>query len=171
MTKRLLEPFDGGRVRLRPLGAADLPLTLRWRNQEHIRRWFFDSEPLDESKHRAWYERYAARDDDFVFVIEGLEPRRPVGQAAIYHVDWSAGRAEFGRLMIGEPEAAGIGLAREATDLLVRKALEDWGLSEVYLEVYADNMRARAIYDALGFLETARRDNVVVMNIYRQAGG
>ena len=128
-----------------------MPRTLAWRNQEHIRRWFFDSEPLTLERHAAWFARYRERDDDFVFLIEavGIEaiggglcavpkygtPRRafpteprPIGQAALYRVDWDARRAEFGRLMIGEADAAGRGLAREATAAILNLAFGQLGL-------------------------------------------
>ena len=88
------------------------------------------------------------RDDDFVFIIEEVihadadAQSRPIGQAALYNIDWASGSAEYGRLMIGEPDAAGRGLAREATDALVALALEQLGLREIHLEVIPSNTRA-----------------------------
>jgi len=86
-----------------------------------------------------------------------------VGQVAVYHVDWAAGRAEFGRLMIGEPAARGQGLARAATTLLVDTVLSSWGLREIYLDVYTDNQPAVAIYAACGFRVTSTLANVTHM--------
>ena len=52
-----------------------------------------------------------APDDDFVFVVEDLDgPGGLIGQASLYHIDWGAGCAEFGRLLIGESAARGRGL-------------------------------------------------------------
>jgi diamine N-acetyltransferase len=162
--KRRVDPLAAGRVRLRLLEPADLPLTLSWRNQDEVRRWFFNSNCLTPEQHAAWYAQYAARDDDFVFIIEETEQyHKPIGQVALYHMDWAAGRAEFGRLMIGDPAARGQGLARAATRLLVETALAEWKLHEIYLEVYADNQPALAIYTACGFEETGRLAHVVQM--------
>ena len=134
-------------VGLRLLEERDLPRTLAWRNQDHIRRWFFSGERLTAEQHARWFARYRQRDDDFVFIIEEIQGSRqtpsavrqkppaseknlrpgpqgerhttrkrvpgacyyvrPVGQAAIYNIDWLRGTAEFGRLMIGEADAAG----------------------------------------------------------------
>lgn len=164
MPKRHIDPIACGRIRLRLLEEADLAMTLRWRNQDHVRRWFFHSAVLTAEEHRAWWERYRTRDDDVVFVIEETEAlRRPVGQVALYNIDWSTGRAEFGRLMIGEIEARGFGLARLATACLVDEALGRWGLGEVYLEVFGDNTAAIRVYAECGFEETARRDRTVAM--------
>lgn len=164
MPKRHIDPLVHGRVRLRLLEEADLAMTLAWRNQDHIRKWFFHSDVITPEQHRAWWERYQTRDDDVVFVIEETEAlRRPVGQVALYNIDWSTGRAEFGRLMIGDSEAKGIGLAHLATVCLVEEALGRWGLGEVYLEVFEANTAAIRVYAGCGFEETARRDGTVAM--------
>lgn len=157
MSKRSIAPLVNGRVRLRLLEEADLPMTLAWRNQDHIRQWFSSSDLVSPEQHRAWFERYKDREDDFVFVIEETETlNRPVGQVSLYHVDWSAGCAEFGRLMIGDRNAQGLGLAKLATACLVDDALTTWGLREVYLECLASNVPALAVYDACGFRQAGQ---------------
>lgn len=150
--KREIAPIEGPRVRLRLLDEADLPMTLAWRNQDRIRRWFFSSEPISPEQHRDWFERYKNRDDDFVFIIEETQLfLRPVGQVAVYQINWHKRTGEFGRLMIGDEEAVGRGLASDATKLLVDSALEHWGLSEVFLETYSDNVAAISVYEQCGF--------------------
>jgi RimJ/RimL family protein N-acetyltransferase len=162
MPKRSIAPLVNGRVRLRLLEEADLPMTLAWRNQDHIRRWFLTSDLISPEQHGAWFEQYKDRDDDFVFVIEETETlKRPVGQVSLYRIDWAAGRAEFGRLMIGEIEASGCGLARLATARLVDEALTVWGLRELYLECHASNVPALAVYDACGFRRAGQLDEIV----------
>ena len=163
MPKRLIAPIENACLRLRLLTAEDLPLTLHWRNQAHIRRWFFHSDPITSERHRQWFEQYRERDDDFVFVIEELPARRPIGQVALYHIDWEMRRAEFGRLMIGERDATGKGWARLATQLILQIAFEQLSLHEVYLQVFADNKRACAIYAACGFRVVAHQDNIMTM--------
>jgi diamine N-acetyltransferase len=162
MSKRSIAPLVNGCVRLRLLEEADLPMTLAWRNQDHIRKWFFRSDVISSEQHRAWFEQYKDRDDDFVFVIEETEAlKRPVGQASLYHIDWAAGLAEFGRLLIGDGEATGLGLAKLATACLVDEAVTAWGLSEVYMECLASNAQALAVYQACGFRPAGQLDETV----------
>src|SRR5712691_2664016 len=152
MTKRDVAPREKEGVRLRLLEDEDLKMTLAWRNQGHIRRWFFYSDVISWEMHTSWYAQYKTCDDDFVFIIEETRtPKKPVGQVALYHIDWAAKRAEYGRLLLGEPDAQGRGMARAATNLLLEQAFANWGLSEIYLEVYAANTPALAVYDACGF--------------------
>ena len=166
MSKRFIAPLVDGRVRLRLLEEADLPMTLAWRNQDHIRKWFFTSDVISPAQHRAWFQQYTDRDDDFVFMIEETETlKRPVGQVSLYHVDWTARRAEFGRLMIGDDDGRGLGLAHAATASLIDLALVSWRLHDIYLECQELNARALAIYEACGFRTVERRNGVVSMTV------
>ncbi len=149
---------------LRLLGEADLPRTLAWRNIDSIRRWFVHSDLITPEQHRRWFEAYRERDDDFVFVIEEMRDlRKPVGQVSLYRVDWARHRAEYGRLMIGEADATGRGLAHEATDVLIHYATENLGIREIELQVFAENAAAIAIYSACGFLIRERRGPLLQM--------
>ena len=164
MCKLNMAVLEGERVRLRPLSVDDLPMTLAWRNQDGIRERFFQSDLIAPEQHRAWFESYRARDDDFVFVIEETATMKaPVGQVALYHVDWAQRRAEFGRLMIGDLRARGMGLAKAATKLMLGFAARDLRLHEVYLEVYETNAPALAIYRSCGFVESLRSEGIVSM--------
>jgi len=162
--KRPIPPLVGDRVRVRLLEEADLPSTLAWRNQDHIRRWFVHSDTITPEQHHQWFAAYRERDDDFVFVIEAMpNPPRPVGQVSLYRIDWARHRAEYGRLMIGEADAAGRGLAHEATNVLIKYATATLGIREIELEVFAHNAAAVAIYSACGFRLQERRGPLLHM--------
>lgn len=167
-TKRALPPVQNETIRLRLLSEADLPLTLAWRNQAEIRRWFFHSAELGWEQHRGWFEKYLARDDDFVFIIENLQTGQAVGQVALYHIDWQTCRAEYGRLMLGESAARGKGFARAATRLVCQLGFGTLDLAEIYLEVYEDNQKARAVYTACGFQLNQVKDGVAYMSLHRE---
>ena len=164
MPKPDILPLVNGRVRLRLLQESDLPMTRDWRNQDHIRRWFLHSGIITPEQHQRWWQAYKDKDDDFVFVIEETDTlARPVGQVSIYNIDRTAARAEFGRLMIGEPTASGLGLAKLATAVVVEAAFSSWGLREIYLECLEANHAALAVYEACGFHETDRGAGIVRM--------
>ncbi len=152
MTKPEMPYIRGDEVLLRPLREEDLPMTLAWRNDDAIRRWFLTTDRIDSQRHREWFEHYLTKDNDFTFIIEETAVlKKAVGQIALYNIDWGTGRGEFGRLMIGESAARGKGLAKEATNLLVNFAETQLGLQETYLDVYVDNQPAIAVYSACGF--------------------
>lgn len=164
MAKRQLAAIEGSRVRLRLLTELDLSMTLAWRNQDHIRRWFFTSAVITPEQHRAWYESYREKDNDFVFIIhEKAVLKRPVGQIALYNVEWDERRGELGRFMIGDLEAEGQKLAQEATSLLQQFSQEVLGLLEIHLAVYENNQPAVAVYRKCGFSREKTLNNILHM--------
>lgn len=166
MPKPTVAPIAGPRVRLRPLAADDLPLTLAWRNQDEIRRWFVHSDRLTWEQHQSWFQRYVERDDDVLFLIEEThEIRRPIGQVGLYGIDWIARAAEYGRVMIGDALGQGKGYAGEATALLLAFAFREWRLASIKLEVYADNERALRVYHRCGFESLALKDGLLQMRV------
>ena len=107
------------------------------------------------------------RDDDFVFIIEEIEAfHRPVGQVALYDIDWLAGRAEVGRLLVGDPEAQGLGLAKLAVSRLTDEALAHWELREIKAECMTTNLRSIRVHLAAGFV--AAPPSGVVISLFRR---
>jgi RimJ/RimL family protein N-acetyltransferase len=158
--KRAIEPFGDTRIRLRLLRDSDLDMTRRWRNHDAIRVWFKTAAIIESEQHRAWYDRYALRDDDFVFVVEA--EGRPVGMASVYGIDWAAGIAEVGRFIVA-PEEQGRGYMGIACAHLVRFCAGTLRLKSVFLEVKEDNSRAIAVYVRNGFLEEERSGGMIRM--------
>jgi RimJ/RimL family protein N-acetyltransferase len=151
------------------LTEADLPLTLAWRND--LRTAFFNADLLDAARHRLWFERYRELDSDFVFIITDREQLHcAVGQASLYDIDWDAGTAEYGRLMLGHPLAKGRGLATEATRLLVEKATA-LGLRDLRVHIRTTNLASIAVCRRCGWQDVADRDGVLEMRRLAPAPG
>jgi RimJ/RimL family protein N-acetyltransferase len=93
-----------------------------------------------------------------------------VGQLSLYDIDWAVGRAEFGRLLIGDPEAHGLKLAQLATTGLTDEALAGWGLREIMVYCRESNTRAIRVCAASGFEIVGTADQVTTM-IRRQRDG
>lgn len=168
MPKRNVSPLKGQSIRLRLLEHADLPMTLRWRNDDAIRPWFFNSDLISAPMHEQWWHGYRERDDDFVFVIEDTAANhQPVGQASVYRVDWERKTAEFGRLMLGEPAARGRGLARDAVNVLTAFAFDGLALTELMLQLKEANSVAAAVYQSCGYRVVNRDAGVVTMTLSR----
>ena len=61
---------DGCRIRL--LDKSDIERLRCWRNQDHIRKWFVHSTPIEPDQQRAWWDAYQHRPDDYMFIIEDV---------------------------------------------------------------------------------------------------
>jgi len=135
--------------------------TLPWRNRDEARVWFKTSGLLSIGQHRAWYQRYQEKDDDFLFVIE--VNGKLVGQAAVYGIDWDAGHAEVGRFLVA-PGEGGKGYISQACQALIHCCDDSLGLSYLFLEVLEKNQRAVRVYERNGFVEERRYDGLIRMS-------
>lgn len=140
---------SGARCALVPLDYEHTHLIVGWRNDPESARWFLEATRFTPAGHQAWLDRQLASGRDFNWVIQ-LPGGKPIGMVALYHLDFAAKTAEFGRLLIGERNALGSGFGREATELVLKLA-QKAGLRTVYLFVKEQNLRARSLYDKLGF--------------------
>jgi len=159
-----ISTITGTHINLRPLQFSDLPLTLTWRNDPSIRKWFVYSELISWEQHLNFYNKYVTRPDDFIYIIEFKdEAHTPVGQISLYNLNNEAKTAEFGRLMIGQISERGKGYAEEATALILKDAILNKGFSEIFLDVFISNQPAIHVYSKLGFLVTGQNNNMYHM--------
>jgi RimJ/RimL family protein N-acetyltransferase len=166
MSKPFVQPLEGEITCLRLLEESDLEMTLGWRNRDDIRKWFITQNIISPERHKNWFSNYKNKVDDFIFVIESkAHENSPVGQVSLYNIDYQLRKGEFGRLMIGESLAAGKGLAKEATRLIIQYAFEILQLDEVYLSVLAENERAIQLYKSCGFFVQSKDETMIQMSI------
>ena len=160
-----LKAIPGPCICLRPLNENDLPMTLEWRNQDHIREWFFDSKKIDHDQHIKWFDNYLNKDNDYVYIIEEKRGAQnsPIGQIALYNLDKENKCAELGRLMIGEHSARGKGLAKAAVNQLIFYAENHLNIRMIHLEVLENNLSAIAVYISCGFRLENISDRVMRM--------
>lgn len=151
MTQRAIAPVVDGDAVLRLLERADLTDTMRWRNHADSSRWFHTTDPISAEQHRAWFDAYLQRPDDYVFMLEVDGTR--VAQASLYDVD--ATSAEFGRLLV-DPARRGEGVSHRAIALCLRIADHSLRLERVHLEVKRSNARAIRAYERAGFQDVPR---------------
>ena len=135
-------------IHLRPLQEKDIPGMLEWMHDPEINRWFrFDPDQMtresaaefilnsmtDESRH------YAVADeaDEYQGTIS-LEHIDPKNRHAMYAISLRTC-------------AHGSGAAMAATREVLRIAFDELGLERVFLNVLADNVRARKFYEKAGF--------------------
>ncbi|WCN01384.1 GNAT family N-acetyltransferase [Streptomyces sp. M92] len=133
---------------------------------EVIRFTFEPTTELTRERLRSWYGVRTGDPDRLDLAVTDRVTGELVGEVVLYEWDPSARSCAF-RTLIG-PRGRGRGLGSEATRLIVGHGFDQAGLHRVQLEVYADNRRARRVYEKTGFVvegtrrEAAWRDGVWV---------
>ncbi|CAM5243414.1 GNAT family protein [Streptomyces violaceorubidus] len=150
--------LTGDKAVLRPFTAEDADAMWEIVNDPEVVRFTFEpTTELTLDGLRSWYGVRTAAPDRLDLAVTDRATGELVGEVVLYEWDPSARSCTF-RTLIG-PRGRGRGLGSEATRLIVGHAFEQVGLHRVQLEVYADNPRARRVYEKAGFVvEGVRRE-------------
>lgn len=158
---------------LTPVTEADIELMRGWRNSPLSHSSFLTNNYIDMDQQKRWFENYLQKTNDIMFIVKDLEDLgKRVGMLGLYDIDNNKKRAEFGRLLIGEPSTRGKGLGLAVTHNLCKFGFQNLELDEIYLEVIADNITAHKIYKKAGFLETERYSindkEIIKMSLFKE---
>jgi RimJ/RimL family protein N-acetyltransferase len=137
-------------VRLRDFRPGDAPAVHRWFNDERVtadlvgRRQTFDADDA-----RRWVGRAieAGADRKWAITIDGSDDA--VGFVALFGLDRETG-PELA-VLVGDPDAWGKGVAREAERQACVHAFEGHGAHRVHAEIPATNRAAQKVVTFLGF--------------------
>ena len=135
-------------IHLRPLQEKDIPGMLEWMHDPEISRWFrFNAEEMTEERALRFIEGSFTDTAVHYAVADGSDTY--LGTISLEEIDRENGHALYAVAM--RSCAQGTGAAMAATRELLRIAFEEMGLERVYLNVLADNDRAKCFYEKAGF--------------------
>lgn len=143
-------------VTLRDFRPDDAEAVHRWFNDERVTADLVgsrDSFTLDDAK--GWVERAmdTSRDRKWAITIDGSD--LAVGFVALFGLDRQTG-PELA-VLIGDPDAWGKGVAREAERQACNRAFSEYGAHRVHAEIPETNKAAQKVVTFLGF----RREGVM----------
>lgn len=152
-------------VQLRALTFNDLELTLKWNNQEEIKKNYLGHPfPLNEESEKKWYEKILTSNFPItVFGIEHTTAKKLIGISVLRDINMINRTAEFA-LYIGEVDYREKGLSKQATMQTLFFAFYELGLNRVFLKVLEDNSRAIKLYESVGFIREGLLRNSVFKN-------
>lgn len=141
----------GRRVNLRPPTKDDIPLFLRWFNDEEVRQYIKTFLPLTEPGEIEWLENLHKRqNENLVFVIVEAKHGKPIGTMGLHQINWKDRRAKTGAI-IGEKAYWGKGYGSEAKMLLLNYAFNVMNLRKISSGVLSFNARSQAYNKKCGY--------------------
>lgn len=155
---------EGALVRLRPATADDAAVLGTLSNDPEIDRltgsvsssWESSAARYTLDELREIYGRWATASDRIVWAVEDAATGAVVGEVVLNDLDERNLACGFRIWLAGVRDR---GFGTEAVRLAVAHAIERVGLHRVELEVYDFNLRARHVYEKVGFVyEGTRRD-------------
>lgn len=168
--------FTGQLVRLGATKADDKEAFARWSNDaEYLRQLNFD--PAIPRAPEFWNDKDKEKDDphDYKFGIRTLADDKLIGLTGL-GVSWNHQSAWFW-IGIGEADYRSKGYGTDATRLTIAYAFRELGLYRVQLGVFSYNVRAKRVYEKVGFVtegvqrsalyRDGQRHDVIGMGILR----
>ncbi|MFC4565430.1 GNAT family N-acetyltransferase [Nocardiopsis mangrovi] len=147
--------LTGDRVRLVPLTGEHTDGFYASTRDEEVRRLTGRHRRFSYEEVRDWCATRRTRPDRLDLAIIELPSGRFMGGLSLDEVDPDNESAAY-RIALSAIEFTGHGLGREATRLILSYAFDRVRLHRVWLNVYAFNMRAIAVYRACGFAVEGR---------------
>lgn len=140
------------RVRLLDFTTLDkerLTMVLAWRNHSDIRRWMLSDDEISLENHLHFVESLKNRADKRYFLVQQEDAYIGV----IDFTDITQTSAEIG--IYANPKMRGVGKA--LMNALVEYGFSTLGVEILIASVFADNDRAKHLYEKFDFTATARR--------------
>lgn len=137
--------IEGYAFRLRPITDSDAALVVELRSNPALNSFLHASSSRVEDQ-IAWLESYYKREGDYYFVIESCSNGFREGVIALYDIDFSARRGEWGRWILRHSSLAAV----ESAYLIYRTAFELLELDMVYCRTVVDNDKVVSFHDSCG---------------------
>jgi RimJ/RimL family protein N-acetyltransferase len=138
---------------LRPAEREDIPLLVRWINDERTVVHLGARAPIGQALEEGWFERMteAQGRDRWYFISCLRADERPIGNVGLFEIDLTNGSAGIG-ITIGDPADQGRGLGTDVMEVLLDFGFGELRLERMWLDVYEGNARAFRSYEKAGFV-------------------
>lgn len=135
-------------ITIRKFQESDIPYKVKWLNDENNNKYLHYDLPLREDKTLLWYKNLELKSDRFDYTI--THDDEPAGLIGLLNIDTKNKKAEY-YICLGEEKFKGKGIAKVATDLLIKVGFEELKLNKIYLYTEVDNTLAQNLFEKLGF--------------------
>lgn len=135
--------IKGKLVGLRAVEREDLKVLRDWRNIASFRKNFREVRELSLADQEKWYENLqASKHMNFMFTVVRLSDEKQIGAGGLLYINWINRSADFS-FYIGEDELYidNLGLAQEATSLLIKYGFNNLNLNKIWMELYEFDAR------------------------------
>ncbi|OFX23167.1 MAG: hypothetical protein A2033_15495 [Bacteroidetes bacterium GWA2_31_9] len=146
--------FKGKRIYIRKLEESDVKKKTEWVNNEIVNETLMFDFPLSLSESLEWYRKTHFNRNRWDFAICEIQSDNLIGMTGLIDLSYRHRRAQF-YITIGEMSAWGKGYAKEVIPLTLEFAFKELGLEKVYLFTFDNNVKARTIYEKMGFKQEA----------------
>ncbi len=153
----------GERIYLSPLSAEDYEQYVEWLNDFKVSDGIGASANVATiSSEKEWLES-SSKSSNYPFAIVSLNENKLLGNCGLSNVNFIRRTATLG-IFIGNEKERGLGIGKEAINLVLDYAFNYLNLNNVMLNVFSFNEGAIKCYKSVGFKEFGRRREAYFLN-------
>ena len=138
------------RVTIRRFERSDIPKKVEWINNPENNQFLHYDIPISVEGTEKWFEANRGRTDRFDAVVVADDV--PVGTIGLLSIDKRNSKAEF-YIAMGEAAYKGKGVAKKASELLLKYSFDELTLNRIYLFTETGNVAAQRLFERLGFTQ------------------
>lgn len=149
-------------VKIRPLEPEDAYTSVKWRNDPEVFEYTGSvyTHTITLENEIEWINRVIGNADEYRCAI--IADGKYVGNT--YLTGIHDGQAEY-HIFIGDKSFWGKGVAKMASQLIIKHGFENLHLTRINLSVRPQNTAAHRLYQNLGFRETSRYTDFIHMTL------
>ncbi|WP_353095820.1 pyridoxal-phosphate dependent enzyme [Tissierella praeacuta] len=135
-------------ISIRKFEQKDIPNKIKWINDKNNNQFLHYDLPLEYDKTLNWFIRNKDIADryDAVIEVDGVS----VGLIGLLSIDKKNCKAEY-YIVLGEAEYKGKGIAKLASNVLLKYAFIELGINKIYLFTETGNIKAQKLFEKIGF--------------------
>ncbi|MGH2087087.1 pyridoxal-phosphate dependent enzyme [Aerococcus urinaeequi] len=138
------------KVIVRKFAFDDIPLKVRWINNDANNKYLHYDLPLEKEKTEAWFEKNKNNTNRYDAIIE--VDGEPVGLIGLLNINPEKQDAEY-YIVVGETKFRGNNIALKATGLLFKLGFEKLHLNKIYLTTETGNIPMQKLANKLGMVK------------------
>jgi RimJ/RimL family protein N-acetyltransferase len=160
-------PYEGRLIRLRAREPEDEPLLYRWFNDPEVTEHLTLRYPVSHAMEKEFLQRTANPGfQECEFAVETIAENRLIGGIGLSRTSPENRSGVLG-IALGDKTFWNGGYGTDAMRTLCRFGFQMMNLHRIELDVFSENLRARRVYEKVGFkLEGCRREAVFKFGRY-----
>lgn len=138
------------RLFLNDIEERDASLIVKWRSNPDVYKYFLHPHPLKYEEHINWYHKnYLLDKNNFSWMAVVRSSGERIGVFGIRR--WKDNLLQVEVSYILAPEYQKKGYAKEALEILMEFAKEEWSCTEAVAEIHIENSVSEKFAESLGF--------------------